>query len=80
VWRSDGYPASLPYTSRSSFWAALCDIGLGGSFINNGTYAVMWDGLGDVGFALSAATVLSNFTNKKIVSIHIGGNSGLNVR
>jgi hypothetical protein len=47
-WTSDLYPTSLPYTSSSSFYAALCDIGLGASYIRSGDYVILWDGTGKV--------------------------------
>lgn len=47
---------SLPYTSSSNYWAAICDIGMGGNNIANGTYSVFWDGSGDVSFPSSVAT------------------------
>jgi hypothetical protein len=77
---ANGYPASLPYTNRNNYWAAMCDIGLGGNFLKNGTYSVTWSGNGDIGFSSSSATITSYSKNKATIQVRAPPNVGLNVR
>ena len=82
-WRKDGYPASLPYTNTNNYYMALCDIGAGGDNIRNGTYSVMWDGIGDVSFGSNVKILSKNIHNKTaLIKINVvkGSTSGVNVR
>ena len=79
-WLPTGYPASLPYTDSRNFYLAMCDIGVGGTFIRNGHYKITWTGTGEVGFSSSSASVISSSANSKVVQLTVTGTAGLNVR
>ena len=58
----------------------MCDIGLNGNAIKNGTYSVFWTGDGDIGFHPSSATIVSYSKNSAVINVHAVPSIGLNVR
>jgi hypothetical protein len=78
-WLLSGYPAALPFTNSRNFYLAMCDIGVGGSFVQAGLYTVRWQGSGTVGFG-AGVTIISHASQMLLVRISLSGTSGLNVR